>query len=86
MNSFLQKLIASLDTHSKGFSARKLAAFTVIILVVILHIKWFNSNHWEYTEGILVADYGFIALCLGMTTYEAIKKRQTEPTNENPQP
>lgn len=87
MNEFFQKLIGTLDTHSKGsFSARKVSAFIVVLLVIIAHIKWFNSDRWEYLEGVLALDYGFIAVCLGLTTYEAIKKNKTEPTNENPQP
>lgn len=73
MKEIFNKLIAGLDTHSKGFSARKMSAFIVVILIVITHIKWFKSDHWEYLEGVIALDYGFIGLCLGMTTYQAIK-------------
>jgi len=77
MKDFINKLIGALDTHSKGvFSARKLSAFAVIIMIVVLHIKWFKSDRWEYLGEVLALDYGFISLCLGMTTYEAIKNKQ----------
>jgi len=79
MKDFFNKVISALDTHSKsGFSARKLSALVVIILVIITHIKWFKSDHWEYLGEVLLLDYGFISLCLGMTTYEAIKKNANE--------
>lgn len=84
MKEFINKLIGALDTHSKGvFSARKLSAFVVVLLIVVLHIKWYNSDRWEYLGEVLALDYGFISLCLGMTTYEAIK---TKSKNEEIKP
>jgi len=80
MKDLFNKLIGALDTHSKNvFSARKLSAFVVVILIVVIHVKWFKSDHWEYLEGVLALDFGFISLCLGMTTYEAIKTQSNEP-------
>ena len=80
MKQIFNKIISALDTHTKdGFSARKLSAFVIIIMVVICHIKWFKSDHWEYLDGVLALDFGFISVCLGMTTYESIKKNATEP-------
>jgi len=77
MKEIVRKLIGSLDTHTKNvFSARKLSAFVVVLLIIITHVKWFKSDHWEYLEGVIALDYGFISLCLGMTTYEAIKNKQ----------
>ena len=82
MKDILNKLTGTLDTHSKGvFSARKVSAFIVVLLIIILHIKWFKSDRWEYLGEVLGFDYGFISLCLGMTTYEAIKTKQNESNN-----
>jgi len=85
MKDFFAKIVGSLDTKpNNGFSARKLAALTTIVLVVITHIKWFKSDHWEYLGEVLLIDLGFIAMCLGMTTYEAMKKVSQPPTEELP--
>jgi len=40
----------------------------------LLHIKWFQSDKWEYVGEILALDFAFVSVALGMTTYEAIKK------------
>lgn len=77
MKDFIDKLLGALDTHSKGvFSARKLSAFVIVCCIIVLHVKWFKSDRWEYLGEVLALDYGFISLCLGMTTYEAIKNKQ----------
>jgi hypothetical protein len=70
-------LLDSFKNNSNGYSARKISAFTIIVMVVLLHIKWFNSDKWEYVGEILALDFAFISVALGMTTYEAIKKNNT---------
>jgi hypothetical protein len=83
MKEFINKLIGALDTHTKtAFSARKLSAFVVVILIIITHAKWFKSDHWEHLDSVLALDYGFISLCLGMTTYEAIKNKKLSTDEE----
>lgn len=84
MKDFINNIISALDNHSQGFSARKLSAFVIIIMVIIAHVKWFKSDHWEYLDGVLALDFGFISVCLGMTTIEAIKTKSPDE-NKNPQ-
>lgn len=86
IKEFIANSLASLDTHNKGFSARKLAAFTIITMIIIAHVKWFKSDKWEYLAEVLALDFGFIALCLGMTTYEAIKKNSPPTTGSDTTP
>jgi hypothetical protein len=75
MKTIITKILGALDTHSTGvFSARKLSAFVIICCVIVLHVKWFNSDRWEYLGEVLALDFGFVSVCLGMTTYESIKK------------
>lgn len=76
MKDIFNKLIGAFDTHTQGFSARKLSAFVVIVLIVITHIKWFKSDHWEHLDAVLALDFSFISVCLGMTTYQAIKTKE----------
>lgn len=85
MKEFFNKIIGALDTHSKGFSARKLSAFVVIVLIIVTHVKWFKSDHWEHLDAVLALDFGFISVCLGMTTYESVKKQTSETENKSPQ-
>lgn len=78
MKDFINKILSALDTHSQGFSARKLSAFIIIIMVIVSHVKWFASDKWEYLGEVLALDFGFISVCLGLTTYQAIKEK-SEP-------
>lgn len=65
--------MSGLDTHSVGFSARKMSAFVVIICCIAAHVKWIALGDFKELDMVLTIDYGFISLCLGMTTYQAIK-------------
>jgi hypothetical protein len=80
MKELLSKLTAALDTHSQGFSARKLSAFVIIICCIAAHIKWMALGDFAQLTTVLTIDYSFIGLCLGMTTYQAIKKDANTPT------
>ncbi len=73
MKDFINKLISSLDVHTKGFSARKLTAFGVMICVIAAHIKWLSLADFSLLGEILLIDYTFVAALLGMTTYQSIK-------------
>ena len=81
MKQLINKLLGSLDTHSKNsFSARKLSAFVVMVLVIVLHVKWFKSDKWEYIAEVLALDFTFILVCLGIATWQSIKEKQNEST------
>jgi len=73
MKQLLNKLISSLDTHTKGFSARKLTAFAVMLCVIAAHVKWLSLGDFAMLGEILLIDYAFVAALLGMTTYQNIK-------------
>lgn len=83
MKDLFNKLVSGLDTHTKGFSARKMSAFVVIICCIAAHIKWIALGDFKELDMVLTIDYGFISLCLGLTTYEAIKKNNTTESNSN---
>lgn len=74
MKNILNKLISSLDNHTKGYSARKLSAFAVMLCVIAAHIKWLSIGDFSLLGEILIIDYGFVAALLGMTTYQNIKQ------------
>lgn len=83
MRKILSYVFSGLDTHSKGASARKLSAFVIVLLVIVTHVKWISLGDFTQLETVLIIDYGFIAGCLGMTTYETITKlRKNEATDK----
>lgn len=82
MKDLLNKLLGSFDTHTKNaFSARKLSAFIIIIMAVIINLKWIKSDRWEYIAEVLFLDYSFILVCLGLATWQAIKQKE-KPAEE----
>lgn len=88
-----QYLRGSFDTKSEnGASARKLTAFIITTMVVLLHLWYFryqykspNSNFELLTE-ILIIDYSFISLLLGLTTIQELIKLKNGNKNETPTP
>ena len=84
-NNFLHWLKGSFENRTDGASARKLAAFAIIVCVVTAHISWLKYAfiHEDFTllSSILTIDYGFIATCLALTTYQQVKKNDAEPKN-----
>jgi hypothetical protein len=78
----LENILKSLKNNDEGYSARKLSALIVIIMAVVLHIKWFRADKWEYVGEILAFDYTFILTCLGLTTWQAIKEKQNDVPKE----
>jgi hypothetical protein len=82
MNKILSKILSGLDTHTQGFSARKMSAFVIIICCIAAHVKWIALGDFNELDIVLGIDYGFIALCLGMTTYESIKKNDSSKPTE----
>ena len=78
MKELFRKIVASLDTVTKdGFSARKLSAFVIMCMIVLAHAAWlkkaFLENDFSLLAEVLMIDYSFVSLLLGLTTYEAIK-------------
>lgn len=72
--NFFNWIKGSFEANNTGASARKLSAFAVVALVVVTHIKWFKSDRWEYLTIVLGLDYTFILVCLGLATWQAMKK------------
>jgi hypothetical protein len=78
MKEFIRRILGSLDTVTKdGFSARKLSAFIIMVMIVAAHVAWlkkaFMENDFSLLEEVLMIDYSFVSLLLGLTTYETIK-------------
>lgn len=79
MKDLINKILSGLDTHSTGFSARKMSGFVIIICVIASHIKWLTLGNLADLGTVLTIDYAFITACLGLTTYESIKKNEPKP-------
>ena len=80
MKELINKILSGLDTHSTGFSARKMSAFVIVVCVIAAHIKWMALGNLTDLGTVLTIDYTFISALLGLTTYEAIKRNNTTDT------
>lgn len=74
LKEIFDNILNSLSTNNKGWSARKLSALIIILLVIATHVKWFNSDKWEYLGEVLAFDFTFVLACLGLTTWQAVKE------------
>lgn len=77
MKDFINKLIGSLDNKQDGFSGKKLTAFTVVICVLVAHIKWITLESFEQLEMVLTIDYAFVATLFGINVVD--KKQNPTP-------
>lgn len=77
MKELYQKILSSFDTHSQGFSSRKLTSFVITACVVAVHIKWIALGDFSKLESVLYIDYMFIGALLGLVTYQSIKEKKT---------
>jgi type IV secretory pathway VirB2 component (pilin) len=73
MKKILEDLLNSFKGNKEGFSSRKLTAFVLVIVVIIIHGKWLMIGNLSQLEMVLTIDYTFIAALFGMTTFSSIK-------------
>jgi len=68
---FVYDLIASFHNKPDGFSARKLSAFTSVVVAIIMTFQYGDKT---ILVQILVVWLLFALLCLGIITFEQIIK------------
>lgn len=73
MKEIMDNILKSFNTKREGYSSRKLTAFVIILMVIIVHLKWIMLGNFAQLEMVLGIDYGFIAALFGMTTYHSLK-------------
>ena len=73
MKEIMNNIMKSFKGNADGFSSRKLTAFIIIILVIVIHIKWITLGDLSQLEMVLTIDYSFIAALFGMTTFSSLK-------------
>lgn len=71
MKKIIENLINSLNNQDSGFSARKLTAFALMVLIAYVHYKYVDLSN--AIEAILI-DLGGVLLLLGIITFEQILK------------
>lgn len=76
LSDLYNKLLSSLDTHSAGFSARKLSALISIITCMILSYKHSTPDN---ADSLIITWLAFAATCLGMTTVQLMNKKDELP-------
>jgi hypothetical protein len=87
MKEIIDNILKSFNTKREGYSSRKLTAFVIVLLVIIIHVKWLMLGNLTQLEMVLSIDYAFIAALFGMTTYHSLKSnggkgdKKEEPEN-----
>jgi uncharacterized membrane-anchored protein len=82
VKNIINNIVDSFNNTKKGFSARKLTAFTFVMFAGYIHIEYVNVDN--SIEALLI-DAGTALLCLGIITMQNIinfKNGGTEPTKE----
>lgn len=84
MKKFLSDVLDSFKITETGLSSRKLTAFVIVVLVIIIHVKWLMSGNLSQLEMVLTIDYAFISALFGMTTFTSIKTFGKDIKTEEP--
>ena len=89
--SLWDKLVASFDNSTDGFSARKLSAFTAVMVALVATFRFADDKVIVHT---LMVWLTFALLCMGIITAEQILKfykredntqpHDAQPTSEEP--
>lgn len=72
MKQIFKDLLSSFKTNKDGFSSRKLTAFVIVVLAIVIHVKWLMLGNLTQLEMVLTIDYAFISALFGMTTFTTI--------------
>lgn len=85
MKNIFNNILNSFKNGSEGYSSRKLTAFIITFMVILVHIKWLTLGNLSQIEMVLTIDYSFIAALFGMTTYQSIKitNSKDKPTDKS---
>lgn len=84
MKKIFNDLYDSFKVSEIGLSSRKLTAFVIVILVIIVHVKWLMLGNLTQLEMVLTIDYAFISALFGMTTFQTLKSfNKTDSKDEN---
>ena len=81
MKEILDNIFKSFKNGKQGFSSRKLTAFIIIVLAIIIHIKWLTLGNLSQLEMVLTIDYSFIAALFGLTTYSSLNNNKKDKKN-----
>ena len=78
MKKIFENLLNSLNNKDSGWSARKLTALALMILIAYVHYKYVDLSN--AIEAILI-DLGGVLLLLGIITFEQILKFKNGNSN-----
>lgn len=84
MKEIMDNILKSFNTKREGYSSRKLTAFVIVVMVIMIHVKWLTLGNLSQLEMVLGIDYGFIAALFGMTTYHSLKTQGGKVEVEEP--
>lgn len=87
LNLFFSKLLKSFGMNEDGFSARKMTAFVITLLIVYIHYKWlkscYNNNQFGLLPEVLLIDFTALLSLLGLTTWERVKNIGNNSNSNN---
>ena len=78
MKNLFNNLFNSLNNQDSGFSARKLTAFALMVLIAYIHYKYVDLSN--AIEAILI-DLAGVLLLLGIVTMEQIIRFKGDKSN-----
>lgn len=80
LKEIFNNLLDSFTGGNEGYSSKKLTAFVITLLVIIVHVKWITLGDFSQLQAVLTIDFAFIATLFGIGTYQSIKNQPKTTT------
>ena len=75
----INNILASFNNYEKGFSARKLTAFSLMVCIAYIHYKFVDTS---IAIEALIIDLSGVLISLGIVTAEQVIKLKNGGNNE----
>lgn len=76
----INNILASFNNYEKGFSARKLTAFSLMVCIAYIHYKFVDTS---IAIEALIIDLSGVLISLGIVTAEQVIKLKNGGNNES---
>lgn len=81
LKEIFENILGSFTGGNEGYSSKKLTAFVITALVIVIHFKWITLGDFTQLQGVLTIDCTFITTLFGIGTYQSIKNQPKSTTS-----
>ena len=82
LSRFLSNMGNSMKNNQEGYSSKKVISYVIAICIILINCKVLKSGHWDLVIPMLMADFGFLSVLLGINVADKKLNPETEKTEK----